>query len=204
MPPSTLSALFEGMQSRASTSPPKAEALVNSSPPNESAETSGELGHHHYGNNDYGVAIDITDTDLESKKTPHFNQTLPAPTNGYSSRKANTMSGARDIVNGMTHAMSNTLTISTSPTSTFRSPASSYPGSVRTGGIPVSARQLKPFNTEDIKILLLENVNETARDILVKQGYQVEFHKSSLPEAELIEKIRYCIPLRPFPRLCYR
>lgn len=50
---------------------------------------------------------------------------------------------------------------------------------------------LKPFNTQDIKILLLENVNETGRDILTQQGYQVEFHKSSLPEAELIKKIRY-------------
>ncbi|KAI5304707.1 D-3-phosphoglycerate dehydrogenase 2 [Ascosphaera atra] len=53
-----------------------------------------------------------------------------------------------------------------------------------------TAKQLKPFATEDIKILLLENVNQTGRDILKEQGYQVEFHKSSLPEDELIEKIR--------------
>lgn len=49
---------------------------------------------------------------------------------------------------------------------------------------------MKPFNTQDIKILLLENVNQSGRDILTSQGYQVEFHKSSLPEDQLIEKIR--------------
>lgn len=52
------------------------------------------------------------------------------------------------------------------------------------------AKQLKPFNTEDIKILLLENVNQTGQDILKAQGYQVEFLKTSLPEDKLIEKIR--------------
>ena len=52
------------------------------------------------------------------------------------------------------------------------------------------SKLLKPFATEDIKILLLENINQTARDILTKQGYQVEFLKSSLPEDQLIEKIR--------------
>lgn len=53
-----------------------------------------------------------------------------------------------------------------------------------------SAKQLKPFATEDIKILLLENVNQTGRDNLAKQGYQVEFYKTSLSEDELISKIR--------------
>lgn len=53
------------------------------------------------------------------------------------------------------------------------------------------AKQLKPFATEDIKILLLENVNKTGRDILTAQGYQVEALKSSLPEDELIHKIRW-------------
>lgn len=52
------------------------------------------------------------------------------------------------------------------------------------------AKQLKPFDKENIKILLLENVNQSGKDILTGQGYQVESLKSSLPEAELIEKIR--------------
>lgn len=60
-----------------------------------------------------------------------------------------------------------------------------------------SAKQLKPFNTQDVKILLLENVNVAAREILESQGYQVEFHKASLPEDELIEKIRLVIVLSP-------
>jgi D-3-phosphoglycerate dehydrogenase len=52
------------------------------------------------------------------------------------------------------------------------------------------AKQLKPFNTKEIKVLLLENVNVAGIEILKKQGYQVEAIKSSLPEDELIEKIR--------------
>lgn len=81
------------------------------------------------------------------------------------------------------------MSISTSPTSTFHSPVGSYVHRRRdTERLP--SKQLKPFATEDIKILLLENINQTARDILTKQGYQVEFMKSSLPEDQLIEKIR--------------
>ncbi|RAL05667.1 D-3-phosphoglycerate dehydrogenase [Aspergillus ibericus CBS 121593] len=87
---------------------------------------------------------------------------------------------------------SQSLNFSTSPTTSFQSAPSSHGGSVlgsRT--IPLAnAKHLKPFATEDIKVLLLENVNQTGRDILTKQGYQVEFLKSSLPEDQLIEKIR--------------
>lgn len=36
----------------------------------------------------------------------------------------------------------------------------------------------------------MENVNQTGRDILTSQGYQVEALKTSLPEDQLIEKIR--------------
>lgn len=49
---------------------------------------------------------------------------------------------------------------------------------------------MKPFNTQDIKILLLENVNQSGYEILTKEGYQVESLKTSLPEDQLIEKIR--------------
>ena len=56
--------------------------------------------------------------------------------------------------------------------------------------MPSYVRELKPFNTEDIKILLLENVNQIGQDILRKQGYQVESLKSSLPEDQLITKIK--------------
>lgn len=53
------------------------------------------------------------------------------------------------------------------------------------------AKLLKPFKEEDVKILLLENINKTGQDILSRQGYQVESLKSSLPEDQLIEKIKY-------------
>ncbi|KAK3181100.1 D-3-phosphoglycerate dehydrogenase 2 [Lecanicillium sp. MT-2017a] len=76
--------------------------------------------------------------------------------------------------------------LSTSPTTTFHSPPPSWGGTLPRHAAP---KQLKPFNTQDIKILLLENVNETGRDILKEQGYQVEALKTSLPEDELIKKI---------------
>ena len=60
----------------------------------------------------------------------------------------------------------------------------------------MAAKQLKPFNTEDIKILLLENVNQTGVDLLKDQGYQITSQKSSLAEDELIKKIR-CGNARP-------
>ncbi|KXT03487.1 hypothetical protein AC578_1543 [Pseudocercospora eumusae] len=75
--------------------------------------------------------------------------------------------------------------LSTSPVLTFHSPNNSYSGPPK-----ASAKQLKPFQTTDIKVLLLENVNLTGQDILKNQGYQVEALKSSLPEDQLIEKIQ--------------
>ncbi|KAI9786818.1 MAG: D-3-phosphoglycerate dehydrogenase 2 [Geoglossum umbratile] len=88
-------------------------------------------------------------------------------------------SAAQDIApRGLSRTVSNSLGSSASPTSTFHFPP------------PRSRKQLKPFATEDIKILLLENVNQTGQDILAQQGYQVESFKSSLPEEQLIEKIR--------------
>ena len=104
-------------------------------------------------------------------------------------------SSAKDIspkLNGLSRQVSNSLELSTSPVLNFHSPSSSYGGArlIRpsTGAF---AKPLKPFATEDIKILLLENVNKTGLDHLTKQGYQVDFHKSSLPEDELVEKIRW-------------
>ncbi|KAI7884852.1 hypothetical protein K492DRAFT_204515 [Lichtheimia hyalospora FSU 10163] len=49
---------------------------------------------------------------------------------------------------------------------------------------------LRPFNTAEVKILLLENVNETAVKAFKKQGYQVETYTKALVGDELIEKIR--------------
>lgn len=99
-------------------------------------------------------------------------------------------STAQDI-KGHSNGLTRQVSLSTSPTSTFHSPPS-YGGSgltrKTTGAFP---KQLKPFKEADIKILLLENVNQTGKDILSEQGYQVEALKSSLPEDQLIEKIKY-------------
>jgi D-3-phosphoglycerate dehydrogenase len=95
------------------------------------------------------------------------------------------MSNARDIRPRQDDAS----LLATSPSASFNSPSSHSSAFNRT--VPVNAKPLKPFATEDIKVLLLENVNQTGREILSQQGYQVEFLKSSLPEDQLIEKIRW-------------
>ncbi|KAI1106110.1 hypothetical protein F4804DRAFT_302332 [Jackrogersella minutella] len=98
------------------------------------------------------------------------------------------MAQAQNIVRTPDKEYPHHLEVSTSPSAaTFHSPLSSFGGAFPHRGLP---KQLKPFNTQDIKILLLENVNQSGRDILTGQGYQVEFIKSSLPEDQLIEKIR--------------
>ena len=88
--------------------------------------------------------------------------------------------------------VSSSLGLSSSPTATFTSSSwkASNAGPVRSNA-GASSKQLKPFNTEDIKILLLENVNQTGVDLLEAQGYQVTFLKKALSEDELIEKIRW-------------
>ncbi|KAI9797532.1 MAG: Phosphoglycerate dehydrogenase ser3 [Piccolia ochrophora] len=93
---------------------------------------------------------------------------------------------------GPTREVSSSFGGSTSPTATFLSPRSgsstlTHHNRAATGAF---RKQLKPFATEDIKILLLENINQTGRDILTEQGYQVEVLKTSLPEEQLIAKIR--------------
>ncbi len=83
--------------------------------------------------------------------------------------------------------------MSTSPSASFHHPARSQSSSFGAGLPSRSAateKQLTPFNTQDVKILLLENVNTAGQEILKKQGYQVEALKTSLPEDQLIEKIR--------------
>lgn len=104
------------------------------------------------------------------------------------------VSSARDIpegTNGIARQTSNSLSLSTSPLANLHSPLSSYganlPNRARS---KASAKQLKPFATEDIKVLLLENINQTGQENLKSQGYQVEALKTSLPEDQLIEKIR--------------
>ncbi|KAJ3947490.1 D-3-phosphoglycerate dehydrogenase 2 [Colletotrichum fioriniae] len=104
------------------------------------------------------------------------------------------MSSAQDITGASAHGrqleVSASLGLSTSPTATFTSPPSSFARAGAALAQRPAPKLLKPFNTQDIKILLLENVNQTGKDILTEQGYQVEALKTSLPEDQLIEKIR--------------
>ncbi|TVY25411.1 D-3-phosphoglycerate dehydrogenase [Lachnellula hyalina] len=86
--------------------------------------------------------------------------------------------------------VAHSIAVSTSPSATFYSPPASFGTPNLTRAMTAATKQLKPFATQDIKILLLENVNQSGKDILAAQGYQVEAVKSSLPEDQLIEKIR--------------
>ena len=86
------------------------------------------------------------------------------------------------------------------------SPSKHSPSFSRASGLsrvdtPTVTKHLKPFHTEDIKILLLENVNQTGIELLQRQGYQVTILKSSLAEDELIEKIR-CGNAKSFQHVC--
>ncbi|KAL9633517.1 MAG: hypothetical protein Q9164_004657 [Protoblastenia rupestris] len=106
----------------------------------------------------------------------------------------------------LTRRVSSSLAISSSPTGTFHSPPWTRSGGLLHAGSMPSAKQLKPFNTEDIKILLLENVNQTGVETLKSQGYQVTSLKSALPEDELIERIRnvHVIGIRSKTKLTVR
>ncbi|KAM3074328.1 D-3-phosphoglycerate dehydrogenase 2 [Clarireedia jacksonii] len=105
------------------------------------------------------------------------------------STPARDIAGAGAGASGLTRMVSHSLSIS--PSTTFHSPPSSFSrGPLPRTATNSAAKQLKPFDTQNIKILLLENVNQSGKDILSGQGYQVEALKTSLPEEELIEKIR--------------
>lgn len=114
-------------------------------------------------------------------------------------------SAAKDIptvnaVTGLARTISNSMTVtaSTSPSASFSIPStlhspSNYLGAALTR-TTTTPKLLKPFDAEDIKILLLENVNQSGQELLRAQGYHVEALKTSLPEAELIEKIKFEFP----------
>lgn len=96
---------------------------------------------------------------------------------------------ALDISN-LQNSFKRAINLSGSPGAVSTSPTQSFMDAVpRRLSASKHAKSLKPFSTGDMKILLLENVNETAVSIFKDQGYQVEFYKSSLPEDELIKKI---------------
>jgi D-3-phosphoglycerate dehydrogenase / 2-oxoglutarate reductase len=97
------------------------------------------------------------------------------------------------VSRSVSNSWNNDIALSTSPTLAFHSPPTSFTQqspSLRRMSTHTRNKVLKPFATQDIKVLLLENVNQTGQEILKGQGYQVEALKSSLAEDELIEKIK--------------
>ncbi|EER40848.1 D-3-phosphoglycerate dehydrogenase [Histoplasma capsulatum H143] len=84
-------------------------------------------------------------------------------------------SAARDIKRspgGHARSVSRSFSFSTSPSAAVYSSPSSQTGMHAAN--PAALKPLKPFATEDIKILLLENVNPDRKGYLQEQGYQVE------------------------------
>ncbi|CDH13492.1 D-3-phosphoglycerate dehydrogenase 1 [Zygosaccharomyces bailii] len=107
-------------------------------------------------------------------------------------------------INNLQHSFRRAVNLSGSPGAVSTSPTQSFMDTLpRRMSASNKAKALKPFSTGDMKILLLENVNATAVDIFREQGYQVEFLKSSLPEEELIEKIKdvHAVGIRSKTRL---
>lgn len=107
-------------------------------------------------------------------------------------------------INNLQNTFQQAMNMSGSPGAVCTSPTQSFMNTVpqRLNAVK-QPKILKPFSTGDMKILLLENVNQTAITIFEEQGYQVEFYKSSLPEEELIEKIKdvHAIGIRSKTRL---
>lgn len=133
----------------------------------------------------------------------HTTATMPvsALTETFKNSDLNNSSNSQDIPvtdEPLARAVSRSIStresfsFSTSPDASRHRPSFLDSGSpfltrTMTGAPP---KKLQPFREQDIKILLLENVNKTGQDILRDQGYQVEALKSSLSEDQLVEKIK--------------
>lgn len=78
--------------------------------------------------------------------------------------------------------MVNTEKILENATTTLQPSTVEIQGRTRSGSFcQPKAKILRPFNTSEVKILLLENVNETAVKAFTKQGYQVKIFFYSSP-----------------------
>lgn len=53
----------------------------------------------------------------------------------------------------------------------------------------VRPKVLKPFATEELRLLLLENISQDAVRAFTDLGFQVDFHKKAFSEAELVDSI---------------
>ena len=53
----------------------------------------------------------------------------------------------------------------------------------------VRQKVLKPFATEELRLLILENISQDAVRAFTDLGFQVDFHKKAMSEAELLDCI---------------
>ncbi|KAG9100459.1 hypothetical protein FS749_015215, partial [Ceratobasidium sp. UAMH 11750] len=65
------------------------------------------------------------------------------------------------------------------------SPTFAYQGP----SVGVRQKVLKPFATEELRLLLLENISQDAVRAFKDLGFQVDFHKKAFSEAELLDSI---------------
>ncbi|CCD22468.1 uncharacterized protein NDAI_0A03110 [Naumovozyma dairenensis CBS 421] len=94
-------------------------------------------------------------------------------------------------INNLQNTFQDALNFGGSPGAVSTSPTQSFMNSLpQRLNAAKQQKVLKPFSTGDMKILLLENVNQTAIEIFKQQGYQVEFHKTAMGEDELLGKIK--------------
>lgn len=90
-----------------------------------------------------------------------------------------------------------------------QSPPQAAHGRTRSMSIPGSSnapRILQPFNTDNVRILLLENVSQGAVKMLREQGFEVDFFTGAWSEDELVSKIGdyHAIGIRSKTRLTKR
>jgi hypothetical protein len=70
------------------------------------------------------------------------------------------------------------------------SPHQSSPSFTHIGpAVNVRQKVLKPFATEDARLLIVENISQDAVRAFTDLGFQVDFHKKALSEAELVDTI---------------
>ncbi|CAO1620221.1 unnamed protein product [Jaminaea pallidilutea] len=127
----------------------------------------------------------VTNGGAPSSPPMAYSQSPPNGWNGQAGSFSAMMAAQQSSPSANAHAVH-----SSSPNAPGAIP---IPGRGRKGSMGVASSQmpklLTPFNTSNIRILLLEAVSQLAVDMLQKQGYQVDYVKDAWSEEQLVEKI---------------
>lgn len=75
------------------------------------------------------------------------------------------------------------------PSTSFGSVTYSPPGQYGSLSGVRAPKVLSPFATGELRLLLLENINQAAVQAFKDEGFQVDFHTRSFSEEELVQKI---------------